>query len=171
MKRIFAIFVFFVIIFGTFNVIGAGLLNKDVEASTFTFAPVNEYSYDAHVRGSGVRIATDKSLSDTILVRETNKENYTKLMESQSPATKIYSSHRNGTQLDYPFETVKTVNESNLYIIVEKNNANPSISITTGLFEKDGSYYHAQIKHNYNPDSVDKDIQIIKDIYSSLKKK
>lgn len=169
-KGIFVVFVLLVAVFATVNVISAGWFDNNVVADDFQFAPITNYSYYTDIY-DGVRLASDESLSNTIVVRESNKENFTKLIESESPANLIYSSFLNGKQMDHPFEKIKSVNESNIHIIVEKNNAGPSVSVTTGLFEKDGFYYHVHIRHHYDPDLVDDDIQIVKDIQQSLERK
>ena len=43
--------------------------------------------------------------------------------------------------------------------------------VSTGLFEKDGSFYMVQVMHDYDENSIDKDIQIIRDISGSISKK
>lgn len=170
-KKIFAILVFLVVIFGTLNVISAGWFDSDIEADSFKFAPIDGYSKNSDYQ-NGVQLTSDKdSLLNTIAVTKLTKESYDSLKAIPSPASLNSNVSVNGQQVENPFETVKTVNESNLFIISEKCVEGPSISVTTGLFEKNGSFYEVQITHSTGESAADKDIQIIKDIFNSIEAK
>ena len=179
-KKIAIIAVIVIVIAAIICIFAAGLFNGNIDGGTFEFAPVEDYALSEAI-DDGVALDSNSTLEGRITVKEIDKNKYDKL-KSESPASQYSTITVNGKDIDEPYEAIKTVNESNLYIISEKMSEDkvPSTMIsmnlsttqvTTGLFEKDGSYYMVQIFHKLDENAIDGDIQIIKDIFNSLKKK
>lgn len=59
-KKILAILVFLVVVFGTLNMISAGWFGDDVEADTFKFAHIDGYTNQSAIDG-GVKLSDNQT--------------------------------------------------------------------------------------------------------------
>ena len=164
-KKIILFTVVLMIAVSSLSMVSAGWFDNNIEASTFKFEMPEGYSGDS--LGDGVLLTHEKDGTNLIQVNEIDKANFTSFMNGD-PISFVEASV-NGESADSSNQVVKEVKEDNYRIVAQKNDL-MGMAFTNAVIEKDGSYYSVFISHKYDTSLIDKDIQIVKDIFDSLEK-
>ena len=164
-KKIILFTVVLMIAVSSLSMVSAGWFDNNIEASTFKFEMPEGYSGDS--LGDGVLLTHEKDGTNLIQVNELDKANFTSFMNGD-PISFVEASV-NGESADSSNQVVKEVKEDNYRIVAQKNDL-MGMAFTNAVIEKDGSYYSVFISHKYDTSLIDKDIQIVKDIFDSLEK-
>ena len=164
-KKIILFTVVLMIAVSSLSMVSAGWFDNNIEASTFKFEMPEGYSGDS--LGDGVLLTHEKDGTNLIQVNELDKANFTSFMNGE-PVSFVETSV-NGESADSSNQVVKEVKEDNYRIVAQKNDL-MGMAFTNAAIEKDGSYYSVFISHKYDTSLIDKDIQIVKDIFDSLEK-
>ncbi len=174
LRRILLFTAILMIAITSLSMVSAGWFDSDIEANSFKFAAIDGFSDNNADIDNGVQlISDDNGLLNTITVREIQKDEYDHIVKSESPASLFVdmnvTEYKEGEEVSSgpaEFDLIKTFDEDGVKVVVEKLVTDHQY--TTGVFEKDGSYYCVQIMGS---DSPDDDIQTVKDIKDSLEKK
>ena len=152
-KRILLVSLVVVMIASSLTIVSAGWFDNFVEADTFKFEKPDGYSGSG---GEGFVILTnDSEDTDLIQVSKSTKDNYTAFVE------------KDFSDLPQNVKVLKDVKDDNMRIIVEKNEL-MGTGLTIAKMQKNDTYYTISMQHTYSTNSIDSDIQKVKDIYNSI---